>query len=132
MMLNPYYTVFFAPAIEEPLSLVGKIFKKYGYSQASIDSLHGRELGMAVAEAMINFSECVGFPTSLAEVDGFQEEYIERALHAAKAPQLKMKLQNMPIPLTADMVDKYMGSVLWAAVVGDPGRVENPSVNDKG
>jgi len=124
MMLNPYYTVLFAPAIEEPLNLVGNIFKEHGYTRASIDGLDGRELGIAVAEAMIQFCDRVGFPNSLKEVDGFEEEYIERALNAAKDPQLKMKLQNMPIPLTSDMVDEYMGSVLWAAAEGDPNRVE--------
>jgi hypothetical protein len=36
-----------------------------------------------------------------------------------------MKLQNMPIPLTPDMVDEYMGSVLTAAARGELTLVEN-------
>jgi alcohol dehydrogenase len=36
-----------------------------------------------------------------------------------------MKLENMPIPLTADMVDKYMGSVLEAARTGNLNTVKN-------
>ncbi len=42
-----------------------------------------------------------------------------RALAAAKDPQLKMKLENMPVPLTADMLDDYMAPVLQAAKTGD-------------
>ncbi len=37
----------------------------------------------------------------------------------AKSPQLEMKLKNMPVPLTADMVDEYMKPVLEAALTGD-------------
>jgi alcohol dehydrogenase len=56
----------------------------------------------------------------LKGVEGFSEAHIERALRAAKDPQLKMKLQNMPIPLTRDTVDRAMGSVLEAAAEGEP------------
>ncbi len=34
-------------------------------------------------------------------------------------PQLEMKLKNMPVSLTADMVDEYMKPVLEAALTGD-------------
>ena len=118
-IMNPYYTVFFAPAIEEPLRMVGKIFKDAGLTDADIDALSGRELGVAVAEAMIALSKRIGFPTTLGEVEGFTDAHIERALIAAKDPQLKMKLENMPVPLTAEMVDEYMEPVLQAAKTGD-------------
>jgi len=124
---NPYYTVFFAPAIEKPLKLLGGIYKEAGLTQADIDSLSGRELGMVVAEAMIELSKRIGFPTTLGEVEGFTEGHIERALTAAKDPQLKMKLQNMPVPLTAEMVDEYMGPILEAARDGDLSRIKNVS-----
>jgi alcohol dehydrogenase len=58
-------------------------------------------------------------------VEGFNDEHIERPLTAAKDPQLKMKLGDMPVPLTADMVDEYMGPMLEAALSGDLSRVEN-------
>jgi len=122
---NPYYTVFFAPAIEEPLKLLGRIYKDAGLTQADMDSLSGRELGIAVAEAMIALSKRIGFPATLGEVEGFTDGHIERALTAAKDPQLKMKLQNMPVPLTADMVDEYMGPILEAAKDGDLSRIKN-------
>jgi alcohol dehydrogenase class IV len=129
-VMNPYYLVFFAPAIEEPLRLIGKIYREAGLteaafaSEADIDALSGRGLGMAVAEAMIALSEGVGLPTALSEVPGFSDGHIERALRAAKDPQLKMKLQNMPIPLTAEMVDEYMRPLLEAARDGDLTRVK--------
>ncbi len=126
-IMNPYYTVFFAPAIEEPLRLLGGIYRDAGLTQANVDALSGRDLGMAVAEAMIALSQRIGFPTTLGEVEGFTEGHIERALAAAKDPQLKMKLQNMPVPLTAEMVDEYMGPILEAARDGDLSRIKNVS-----
>jgi alcohol dehydrogenase class IV len=124
-IMNPYYSVLFAPAIEKPLKLVGRIFKDRGYTGANIDNLSGRGLGMAVAEAMIAFQRKIGFPSTLGEVPGFGDAHIERALTAAKNPQLKSKLENMPVPLTADMVDEYMGPVLQAAKTGDLDLIKN-------
>ncbi len=124
-IMNPYYVVFFAPAVEEPLRLVGSIFKEAGLTKADINKLGGRELGIAVAQAVIALSKRVGFPTTLKEVKGFTDGHIERALTAAKDPQLKMKLENMPVPLTADMVDEYMGPILRAARDGDLSLIKN-------
>ncbi len=114
-IMNPYYTVFFAPAIESPLRLVAGIYQQAGLLKADVKNLHGRNLGLAVAEAMFELARKTGFPTRLADVEGFSDGHIDRALAAAKNPQLKMKLQNMPVPLTAGMVDEYMGPVLEAA-----------------
>jgi alcohol dehydrogenase len=36
-----------------------------------------------------------------------------------------MKLENMPVPLTADMVDEYMGPVLEAARTGELNLIRN-------
>ena len=38
-----------------------------------------------------------------------------------------MKLQNMPVPLTAELVDDYMGPVLEAARTGDLDVIRNLS-----
>lgn len=124
-LMNPYYTVFFAPAIEEPLRLVGQIYERTGLMQVDVDTLKGRELGVAVAGGMFEFAKRVGFPTQLSEVAGFSERHIDRALTAAKNPQLKMKLQNMPVPLTAAMVDEYLQLILHAARDGDLSLIKN-------
>ncbi|MBN1456422.1 MAG: iron-containing alcohol dehydrogenase [Sedimentisphaerales bacterium] len=124
-LMNPYYTVFFAPAIEQSLKVVGNIFKKAGYLEKDIDSLKGRDLGIAIAEAMIGFSKKIGLPTRLNDVKGFTDDYVSRALTAAKNPQLKMKLQNMPIPLTAEMIDEYMGPIFQAAKDGRLDLIKN-------
>jgi alcohol dehydrogenase len=124
-LMNPYYTVFFAPAIQEPLRLVGQIYQKAGLAADDIGSLTGRDLGVAVAEGMFELARRIGYPTHLSEVEGFSQEHIDRALKAAKNPQLKMKLENMPVPLTADMVDEYMGPVLEAARDGDLSLIKN-------
>lgn len=124
-LMNPYYTVFFAPAVEAPLHVIGKIFQEAGYISSDIAELKGRELGVAVSESMFAFAKAIDFPTKLSEVEGFTQAHIERALTAAKNPQLKMKLENMPIPLTAEMIDEYMGPILEAAKTGDVSLIKN-------
>jgi alcohol dehydrogenase len=118
-VMNPYYLVFFSPAIAKHLQLVGGVFKKYGYIPEDLSKLSGRELGIAVAKGMVAFGKAIGAPTKLSDLKGFTDKHIERALAAAKDPQLEMKLKNMPVPLTAALVDEYMGPILRAAATGD-------------
>jgi alcohol dehydrogenase len=59
---------------------------------------HGRELGTAVAEGMLAFNKAIGSPTSL---------------------------QNMPVALTADDIDEYMGPILQAAKTGSLSLIKN-------
>jgi alcohol dehydrogenase len=124
-IMNPYYTVFFAPAIEGPLRLVGRIYRRAGLMQEDAEKLSGRELGVAVARAMLEFARKLGVPTRLSDVDGFSTTHIERALAAAKDPQLRMKLQNMPVPMTPETVDTYMRPILAAAASGDLSLIRN-------
>ena len=123
-LMNPYYAVFFAPAITERLRAVGSIYKAAGFTSANLDGLSGRDLGLAVAEAMVAQSRQIGFPTTLQEVDGFSDAHIRRALTAAKNPALESKLKNMPVPLSAETVDDCMGPVLEAAKTGDFGLIK--------
>jgi len=118
-LLNPYYTVFFAPAIQKQLKKLTILFAEYGLIEKSSTELEGKELGLAVAEGLIALSKRVGFPTTLSEINGMSESHIEKAVQAAKNPQLEMKLKNMPVPLTSDMVDEYMRPILEAAMNGD-------------
>ena len=124
-IMNPYFTVFFAPLIERQLRLIGEIYKQAGLIQTDWDTLNGRQLGVAVAEAMFEFLKRIGMPTQLTGIDGFSDEYVERVVRAAKDPQLKMKLQNMPVPLKAEMADEYIRPVLQAAVTGDISIIKN-------
>ena len=124
-IMNPYYTVFFAPAIERSLKMVGSIYKKAGLTDKDLNSMSGRELGVAVAEAMFELSSRIGFPYRLGDVKGFTDKHIEKALAAAKNPQLAMKLQNMPVPLTAEMIDEYMGPILVSAKEGTLDSIKN-------
>lgn len=124
-LMNPYYTVFFAPAIEKQLQLVGEIFKKASFISEDLKNLKGRKLGLVVAEGMIAFSKSLGMPTKLTELPGFSDEHIKSALIAAKNPQLEMKLKNMPVPLNASLVDEYMGPILEAAKTGDFSVIKN-------
>jgi alcohol dehydrogenase len=118
-ILNPYYTVFFSPAIQRQLKGLIELFGRYGLVRSGDLSMEGENLGKAVAQGLIALSRRVGFPTTLAEIDGFTPEHITKALQAAKDPQLASKLQNMPVPMTAETVDIYMGPVLESARTGE-------------
>ena len=124
-LMNPYYVVFFAPAIEEQLRIIGDIYKKYGYIDADLKTLSGRELGLAVAGGMVKFSQFLEFPICLSDVKGIGTAHIDRCLTAAKNPQLDMKLRNMPVSLNADLVDEYMKPILEAAWGGDFEKIKN-------
>lgn len=119
-LLNPYYTVLFAPVIQDQLRIVGAIFKEAGYIREDLASLEGKPLGLAVAKGMIAFAKDLHFPTTLQEA-GASRSHIERMLIAAKNPQLKMKLQNMPTPMDPEKgdVERFMKPVLEAAYSGD-------------
>jgi len=118
-LMNPYYAVFFAPAIEKQIRLAGSIFKKYGFFSEDLDRLSGRELGIAFAKGMIAFGKAIRAPTTLAELLRWDDTYVDKILTAAKDPQLDMKLKNMPVPLTSAKVDEYLGPIIRAAINGD-------------
>ncbi|UCC40105.1 MAG: iron-containing alcohol dehydrogenase [Candidatus Aminicenantes bacterium] len=118
-LLNPYYTVFFAPAIQEQLKQLAGLFFKHNLVERNSLNLSGRDLGLAVAKALSNLGKRVGIPTTLGEISGMSKAHINKALEAAKNPQLESKLKNMPIPLSPDMIDHYMKPVLEAALEGD-------------
>lgn len=118
-ILNPYYTVFFAPAIQRQLKNLAELWAKYDLIPKEKTLAEGRTLGLAVADGLITLSRKVGFPASLGEIEGMDEKRIDKILQAAGNPQLESKLKNMPIPLTADLLDDYMRPVLLAAVKGD-------------
>ena len=119
-VLNPYYTVLFAPAIQDQLKSIGTVFSDAGFISENIDTLEGRSLGEAVAKGMIAFSKSLDFPATLGEA-GATEAHIERMITAAKNPQLESKLKNMPTPMDSSKgdVDTYMRPVLNAALTGD-------------
>jgi alcohol dehydrogenase class IV len=130
-ILNPYYTVLFAPRIQAPLNALGAILKEAGYAEKDPTGLEGRDLGIAVAQGLVQFSKALGVPTTLTETGATRDD-MDRMLRAAKNPQLKMKLLNMPTPLDPDRgdVDIYMKSVLDAAFSGDFSVIKNVENRD--
>ena len=120
-VLNPYYTVLFAPAIGDQLSKVAPIYEAAGLIKGSA-KLSGRELAVAVAKGMIAFSRSIEFPGTLKEA-GATKDHIDRMVQAAKDPQLKMKLQNMPTPMSTEDIDRLMKPTLEAAFSGDLSRI---------
>lgn len=125
-VLNPYYTVLFADAVQDQLLTMGGILKDAGYIAEPLESLDGRARAEVVAKGMIGFSRAIGFPATLKDA-GANERHIERMIAAAKNPQLDSKLKNMPIPMDASAgdVDTYMRPVLEAAYTGDFSLIES-------
>jgi len=119
-ILNPYYTVLFSPAIQDQLRIVSEIYVEAGLMEQKEKNMKGRRLAEAVAQAMIEFSKSIEFPGTLREA-GATQEHIEKMVKAAKEPQLRMKLQNMPIPMNAEAgdIDRLMKPTLEAAYTGD-------------
>jgi alcohol dehydrogenase len=118
-ILNPYYTVFFAPSIPKQLQRLHELFRRYNLVPRDNRDPDDEKLGISVARGLITLSQRVGYPTTLSAIDGMTAEHITIALKAAKDPQLASKLQNMPVPMTAEKVDKYMRPVLESALTGD-------------
>ena len=132
-LLNPYYTVFFAPAIQRQLKKLSELFCHHGLIEKTTLNLQGNELGLAVAKGLIELSKRVGFPTTLNEIKGMSDSHIHKALQAAKDPQLEMKLRNMPVPLSSVIVYEYMKPILEAALEGDFSRIKifkRPDLHD--
>jgi alcohol dehydrogenase len=125
-ILNPYYTVFFSPTIQKQLRQIIGLLCRYGYAPEDCTDQDGDSLAKSVARGLITLSGKVGYPTTLAEIEGLTAEHIDRALDAAKNPQLASKLQNMPVPMTAETVDRYMRPVLESALTGDFDLIETP------
>jgi len=124
-ILNPYYTVFFAPAIVRQLRNLYGIYSDYIEKDLDLESVSARELSETVAKGMINFSRKIGTPVKLQEVEGFTDEHIIRAIAAATNPQLEMKLKNMPVPLNSLTAGDYMKLILESAKIGDFSIIKN-------
>jgi len=118
-LMNPYFMVFFAPAVQKQLKKLAMLFSRYSLLPEREAHFQGKELGVATAQALLKFIHRAGVPTALKEIKGFNDLHITKVLRAAKNPQLEMKLRNMPVPLRAEMVDEYMKPVLDAARSGD-------------
>lgn len=136
-LVNPYTTVFFAPAIEPQLKLIAKIFRQAGYINEDIERYRGRDLGIIVAQGMIKLLKKIEFPTTFNEV-GVDDEDKKRILTAAKNPQLWSKLEQAPVSLivkdssgkvdkrqTEDNIDEYMGALLDAIRSGKFEKIKN-------
>ncbi|MDP6178852.1 MAG: hypothetical protein QGG48_03080 [Desulfatiglandales bacterium] len=64
---------------------------------------------------MLAFNCSIAFPTTLKKIEKIDKSVLDKILQASKYPQLESKLRNMPVPLSSEPVDKYMGPFLEAA-----------------
>lgn len=124
-IMNPYYAVFYSPAIQPQLKSIRPVLEKHGFVSPETRTLEGRALAEAVAQGLIAFGRSIQAPVMLTDLKGFTEEHVQRILTAAKNPSLSMKLQNMPVPMTAEDVEPYMESVIRSAMDGDLKKILN-------
>lgn len=124
-IMNPYYTVFYGAAVESQLKAVASVLEEYGYMKTGDRALNGRALAEAVANGFLAFNRAIHAPERLADLEGFSEADIERIISAAKDPALSVKLESMPVPITAEEADIYMRPIIRAAMDGDLGRIIN-------
>jgi len=119
-VLNPYYTVLFSRAIQNQLKMAAQVFHDAGYMNKEGTNLTGYDLGLALAQSMITLWKELGFPTTLKDC-GATPAHLDRMIRAAKNPQLKMKLNQMPVPMDAEKgdIDRLMQPTLEAAFSGD-------------
>ena len=73
-------------------------------------------------------STAAAVPEWRASRQGITSAHVARCLTAAKNPKLESKLINMPVRLSIDTVERYMGSVLAAAGDGDFSLIEDVQV----
>jgi len=139
-LVNPYATVFFSPAIQPQLKMVGEILVQAKYIEEDVEKFSGRDLGIIVAQGMIKLSKKIKFPTALDEVGGSTKDK-ERILTAAKNPQLWSKLEQAPVSLisrnakeeidkfqTEANIDEYMGALIDGVKSGDFNKIKNMPV----
>jgi len=119
-VLNPYYTLLFSPATQDQLKMAARVFHDAGYMSKEKTKLNGYDLGLAVAQSMITLWKELGFPTTLKDC-GATPAHLDRMIRAAKNPQLKMKLNQTPVPMDAERgdIDRLMRPTLEAAFSGD-------------
>lgn len=119
-VLNPYYTLLFSQATQDQLRMAAQVFHDAGYMSKEETKLTGYDLGLAVAQSMLTLWKELGFPTTLKDC-GATPAHLDRMIKAAKNPQLKMKLNQMPVPMDAERgdIDRLMQPTLEAAFSGD-------------
>lgn len=106
-LMLPYYTAYYAPAIEAKLRKVADLL---GVEVTG-------SVGRAVAEGLMAFYERLDFPTTLQAVPGFDPAIIDKAI--ADAAQNQMKLDNMPRPIPAEKKNEILRTIIESAVTGD-------------
>ncbi|MHA1731508.1 MAG: iron-containing alcohol dehydrogenase family protein [Promethearchaeota archaeon] len=110
-LMLPYYTAYYAPAIEGKLRKVAALL--------GVDA--GDNVGKAVAEGLLEFYGKLGFPTTLREVPGFTGAHVDKAI--ADAAQNQMKLDNMPRPIPAEKKNEVLRVIIEGARDGDLSRI---------
>ena len=108
-VMLPYYLVYYAknPAVQDKLENIAQL----------LNISEPTNIGYDVASFMLNWYESMEFPRRLKDIEGWSDEYIDKALNDAS--QNEMKLKAMPNPVPLDQVDEILRPILQAAADGD-------------
>ncbi len=108
-IMMPYYIAYYGEneVVQEKLKPIAQM----------LGCEKDENIGLNVAQSMLDWYKDMGFPTKISEIDGWKPEYKEKALKDAS--ENKMKLEAMPNPVPLDKVDETIGPVLEAAIEGD-------------
>jgi alcohol dehydrogenase len=108
-IMLPYYITYYAknPKVIEKLKPIAKM----------LDISEEGGLGIKVAQGMLDWYKSMGFATKISEVNGWKDQYLEKAIN--DAAQNEMKLKAMPNPVPLDKVKDIIGPIIQAAVDGN-------------
>jgi len=122
-LLNPYFLIPFSLAIPRQLKKLAEVLAKYKLIASYPGKIAPPSLAYVIAQGLQYFYQQVGFPQSFKEIPGYTSAHLERLLEMVANPQLRSKLQNMPLPLTSETAHKLFTEVFQAAEKGDLSRL---------
>ncbi|MFO8018103.1 MAG: iron-containing alcohol dehydrogenase [Promethearchaeia archaeon] len=108
-IMMPYYIAYYG---KDP-----KVMEKLEPIADMLDVEKGENIGMNVAQAMLDWYQDMAFPIKISELKGWKPEYREKAIN--DAAENKMKLEAMPNPVPLDKVEEVIGPILDATIEGD-------------
>ena len=106
----------------------------------NLDQLHGKDLGVTVAEGLRKLNASLGVPPNISDLS-FTKAHADRILNAARNPALRSKFQQAPINLLVSEggkvneeasnanIEAHLRPLIEAAETGDFSKIKHPHLN---
>jgi alcohol dehydrogenase class IV len=108
-IMMPYYIAYYGKN--------EKVMKKLEPIADMLEVKKDENIGMNVAQAMLDWYKSMAYPIKISDLKGWKPEYKEKALKDAE--ENTMKLEAMPNPIPLDKVEDVIGPILEGAIEGD-------------